>query len=80
MEPTEVVAREEDLKGYFDLGSKPRERWGLGLEYERVGVFRDTGLAVPYEGRASVETLLAALARERGWSPHDGSSASARRA
>jgi glutamate--cysteine ligase len=71
MEPTQVVAREEDLKGYFEQGSKPRERWGIGLEYERVGVFRDSGLAVPYEGRASVETLLEALARERGWAPHD---------
>ena len=65
----EIIAREEDLHGYFDGGSKPRDRWGIGLEYERAGVFRDNGRAVPYEGPASVETLLTTLARTRGWEP-----------
>ncbi|HXU12497.1 MAG TPA: glutamate--cysteine ligase, partial [Candidatus Binatia bacterium] len=58
-----IIGREEDLHGYFDSGSKPRERWGIGLEYERAGVFRDNGRAVPFEGPASVETLLANLSR-----------------
>jgi glutamate--cysteine ligase len=65
----EIIAREEDLHGYFDSGCKPRERWGIGLEYERAGVFRDSGRAVPYEGPASVETILNTLARTRGWEP-----------
>jgi glutamate--cysteine ligase len=65
----EIIAREEDLHAYFDGGSKPRDRWGIGLEYERAGVFRDNGRAVPYEGPASVETLLTTLARTRGWEP-----------
>ncbi|SRR6266571_1250146 len=71
MDPATVITSEEDLTGYFDLGAKPRERWGAGLEYERVGVFRDTGRAVPYEGPVSVETLLRNLARDRGWEPHE---------
>jgi glutamate--cysteine ligase len=71
VEPADVITTEDDLKGYFDPGAKPRERWGVGLEYERVGVFRDSGLAVPYEGPASVETLLQKLAGEKGWTPHD---------
>jgi glutamate--cysteine ligase len=64
-----IIAREEDLDGYFETGSKPRERWGIGLEYERAGVFRDSGRAVPYEGPASVETILNTLARTDGWTP-----------
>ena len=71
MEPQDVISREEDLEDYFDLGAKPRERWGIGLEYERVGVFRESGRAVPYEGPVSVETLLKTLARERAWEPHE---------
>ncbi len=64
-----IIAREEDLDGYFETGSKPRERWGIGLEYERAGVFRDSGRAVPYEGPASVETILNTLAKTAGWTP-----------
>ncbi len=71
MDPAQVITREEDLEGYFDPGSKPRERWGIGIEYERVGVFRDSGRAVPYEGPVSVETLLKNLTRDRGWTPHE---------
>src|SRR5881397_1627132 len=70
MEPSSPITREEDLQGYFDLGAKPRERWGVGLEYERIGAFRDSGRAVPYEGNASVETLLQSLVRDRAWTPH----------
>lgn len=63
------IEREEDLHDYFQAGSKPRDRWGLGLEYERIGVHRDTGQAAPYEGEASVESMLKTLVREDGWSP-----------
>ncbi len=65
------IEREEDLHDYFQAGSKPRERWGLGLEYERIGVLRETGAAVPYEGEASVESMLKTMAREDGWIPHE---------
>ncbi len=70
MDQSSPITREEDLQGYFDLGAKPRERWGIGLEYERIGLFRDSGRAVPYEGSASVETLLQGLVRDKGWTPH----------
>src|ERR1041384_5773264 len=64
-----IITRDEDLQDYFDSGSKPRERWGIGLEYERAGLFRDSGRAVPYEGPASVETILNTLARNGAWTP-----------
>jgi glutamate--cysteine ligase len=71
MDPKTTLSREEDLQGYFEQGAKPRERWGIGLEYERIGVFREDGRAVPYEGPSSVEALLGTLVRERGWTPHE---------
>ena len=69
MEPSRVITREGDLQGYFDRGTKPRDRFGVGIEYERFGVFRDTGRPVPYSGPASVEAVLRQLVRERGWTP-----------
>src|SRR5215831_17017551 len=65
----EIIAREEDLHGYFESGCKPRERWGVGIEYERAGLFRDSGRAVPYEGPSSVETLFNSISRSAGWDP-----------
>ena len=51
-----------DLAGWFAAGNKPREEWGIGLEYERLGVFTATGLAIPYAGPDSVRALLEDLA------------------
>ncbi|MCZ6697086.1 MAG: glutamate-cysteine ligase family protein [Acidobacteria bacterium] len=72
MDPETVITNEEDLLEYFHLGARPRERFGIGVEYERLGVFRETGRAIPYEGDASVETILRTLAT-RGWTPRDES-------
>ena len=72
MDPETIITNEEDLLEYFHLGARPRERFGIGVEYERLGVFRETGRAIPYEGDASVETILRTLAT-RGWTPRDES-------
>ena len=69
MDPTKLIAREEDLEGYFEIGAKARERWGIGIEYERFGVRGETGEPLPYEGEVSVEGLLKALVRSHGWTP-----------
>ncbi|HMC83008.1 MAG TPA: glutamate-cysteine ligase family protein [Candidatus Polarisedimenticolia bacterium] len=58
-----------DLQDYFEAGSKPREDWGVGIEYERVGVFTDTGRAIPYHGQRSLSALLARLVSREGWRP-----------
>lgn len=75
------IGREADLEGYFEAGAKPRDRWGVGLEYERFGVLTDTLDPVPYEGERSVEALLHRLIREHRWEPHqeDGRVLGARR-
>jgi glutamate--cysteine ligase len=62
-----VIAKEQDLEGYFDAGSKPRERWGVGLEWERFGLVRESLAPAPYEGERSVESLLKRLVQDDAW-------------
>jgi glutamate--cysteine ligase len=64
----------EDLTAAFAEGEKPRERFGVGIEYERLPVSLDSGRAIPYAapapGRraaASVEGFLQRM-EARGWS------------
>jgi glutamate--cysteine ligase len=62
-----VIEKEQDLEEYFDAGSKPRERWGVGLEWERFGLVREGLSPAPYEGERSVESLLKRLVQDSGW-------------
>jgi len=69
MEEDCVLGSSRDLEHYFEQGCKPREKWGVGIEYERVGVFSESGRAIPYEGPISLSTLLARLVSQEGWHP-----------
>jgi glutamate--cysteine ligase len=63
----------DQLLAIFRGGSKPRSAWGTGIEYERIGLFGETGETVPYAGRPSVSAVLATMAEEHGWTPlHEG--------
>ena len=59
----------EQLCRYILEGAKPPERHGHGLEYERLGVFLESGETVPFAGNPSVQSVLRALAEEHGWAP-----------
>lgn len=54
----------EDLVDYFRAGEKPRERWRLGIEHEKLGVRLPGVQPVPYEGPGGVEELLRRIARQ----------------
>jgi glutamate--cysteine ligase len=56
-----------DLVGYFRSAEKPRERWRVGTEHEKVGVYADTGDRVPYEGPYGIAALFDRLVAEGGW-------------
>ncbi|HEV8375803.1 MAG TPA: glutamate-cysteine ligase family protein, partial [Candidatus Polarisedimenticolia bacterium] len=64
-----VLTDPKDLEGYFTQGARPREDWGVGIEYERLGVFSDTGKAIPYHGARSLSALLTRLVSTEGWRP-----------
>ncbi len=61
------VRTREDLVRYFTAGIKEPPRWGVGLEYERLGLDRKTGRAAPYSGPRGVEAVLRSLADRFGW-------------
>jgi glutamate--cysteine ligase len=59
----------EQLVEYFRSGEKTRDRFRLGTEHEKLGVYRDSLRPVPYEGERGIEALLHLLAHEPGFSP-----------
>ena len=50
----------EDLIGYFRAGAKPRDRFRVGIEQEKIGVRRNGG-PVGYRGPGGIEDVLARL-------------------
>ncbi len=49
-------------------GAKPRERFRMGAEYERL-VFDDTGALVPYDGPRGISAIFDRLIARHGWTP-----------
>src|SRR5216683_2559204 len=61
--------RRDDLVRYFESGSKPREQWRIGTEYEKVAVRARDGHALPFSGTGGVEHLLRLMAERFGYEP-----------
>ncbi|HXJ34975.1 MAG TPA: glutamate--cysteine ligase [Candidatus Eisenbacteria bacterium] len=59
----------------FHRAAKPRARWMVGTEYEKVAVDAKTGRAVPFTGPRGIERLLTLLAERFGWEPREESGA-----
>ncbi len=66
-----VIEKKAELEAYFHDGGKPRERWRVGTEYEKVGIDRSTAKAIPYFGRRGVEFILRELIERFGWEPQE---------
>lgn len=56
----------DELLEPFHEAEKPRERWRIGTEAEKVGITRD-GAPVPYAGERGVHAVLQAIAARFGW-------------
>src|SRR6266480_2086116 len=56
-----VIEKTHELEAYFHDAGKPREKWRVGTEYEKVGIYRDTGQAIPYFGKRGVDFILREL-------------------
>jgi glutamate--cysteine ligase len=57
----------DQLVELMHRAGKPRERWMIGTEYEKVAVDRATGRAVPFSGPRGIEAVLRGLADRYGW-------------
>jgi len=66
-----VIEKKAELEVYFHDAGKPRERWRVGTEYEKVGIDRSTAKAIPYFGRRGVEFILRELIERFGWEPQE---------
>jgi glutamate--cysteine ligase len=66
-----VIEKKDELEAYFHDAGKPRERWRVGTEYEKVGIYRDTGQAIPYFGKRGVDFILRELIERFGWEPEE---------
>jgi glutamate--cysteine ligase len=56
----------DDLVEYFRAGEKPRERWRLGVEHEKLGLRLPALQPVPYDGPGGIEDLLRHIAQQPG--------------
>ncbi|HWP59866.1 MAG TPA: glutamate--cysteine ligase [Candidatus Acidoferrales bacterium] len=63
------VNKKDELEEFFHASGKPRAEWRVGTEYEKVGIDRQTGKAIPYGGARGVETILKALVDDFRWQP-----------
>lgn len=60
----------EDLVAFLRSGEKPRERYRVGTEHEKLGMYADTLEPVPYEGPRGIGALLGVLERDHGYTGH----------
>ena len=59
----------DDLLVLFHEAEKPRERWRIGTEAERIAVAATDGARLPYDGPVSVLAIFDRLIRDEGWDP-----------
>ncbi len=57
----------EELIALFEAAEKPPERWRVGTEHEKIGLYSDGYTPVPYEGERGIGVLLETIARDDGW-------------
>src|SRR5438309_10361359 len=57
----------DQLVEQFHRAGKPRARWMIGTEYEKVAVERASGKAAPFSGPRGIEAVLRGLAERYGW-------------
>jgi len=63
----------EDLVEHFREGEKPREKWRIGTEHEKMLFSRNTHQPIPYEGEGGIRGVLEAFRTRFGWEPiHEG--------
>ncbi|HZO83027.1 MAG TPA: glutamate--cysteine ligase [Candidatus Binataceae bacterium] len=69
MSTSDPIESRQQLIDYFASGAKPRERWRVGTEYEKVIVSARDGRALPFSGPNGVEEILRRLAARYGYEP-----------
>ncbi len=63
------ITRREELREYFQQVAKPASKKRIGMECEGVGVFEDSGKAIPYYGEKGVLAILTEMVQKFDWQP-----------
>ena len=66
-----IIEKKEELEAFFHDAGKTPEHWRVGTEYEKVGIDRATGKAIPYFGPRGVDRILRELIDRFGWEPQE---------
>jgi glutamate--cysteine ligase len=69
MNKDQVLRGEAELPTIFREAEKTQDRWKIGAEAEKIGLFRSTGAPVRYGDAAGIPAVLRALAERHGWEP-----------
>ena len=64
-----TISTLEDCIDYFRSGETREADWVVGTEHEKIGVYRDSGLRIPYEGERGIGALLGRIAERDAWKP-----------
>jgi glutamate--cysteine ligase len=68
VDATPIGGRDELIE-WIAAGEKPKDRWRLGTEHEKVPFYAADRGAVPYEGERGIRAILDGLAGLNGWDP-----------
>src|ERR1700722_9005088 len=62
------IESRDTLVRYLEAGSKPKSHWRIGTEHEKFVYDLKTMKPLPYDGKASIRSLLEGM-RRFGWDP-----------
>lgn len=62
-----VLITPADFQNHFRAGEKPREKWRIGTEHEKIGFFADSHQPLPYPGKGGIGELLQGFHTRYGW-------------
>jgi glutamate--cysteine ligase len=61
------LEHEEQLLDYFRAAEKPRSAFRVGTEHEKLALYADSGLPVPYEGERGIAAIFSELRARHGF-------------
>ncbi|HEX4385493.1 MAG TPA: glutamate-cysteine ligase family protein [Myxococcales bacterium] len=65
-----AVTSIDDLVGYIRGAERPREKWLVGVEHEKIGIHQPGLKPLGYYGKGGIRELLDAIARRAGGAQH----------
>src|SRR6188508_1002849 len=64
-----LIESRDELAEYLASGCKPPDAWRIGTEHEKFGYRLADLKPLPYDGPASIRTVLSEIGRRYGWQP-----------